>query len=447
MAKKVAAWIPVWAIIVASILITTQYGKVPPSQPSMIETLGISYTMQGLLMTAFSASALVMAMLFGGTLIDRLGARKVVSVALLASVVGNVIALFVTSDAALLATRVLEGAGYGVTMTAGPVIIAAWYEPKKRGIASGVWGANVGLGMLLSTGIANPILAATDWAGMWVFSLVSTVLALLLVVICVRMPEDRGSGLTTGAGGSPVADNVSNVPNSANADNTPTMADASNPSSTNPTQADPQKHGLLWGYMAPFAILTALMFFLVGGATDAFNSFTVTYLNVELDRPYTEANITSMLASFGMLVGSVVIGVIFARAKDKMLVLIVNIALCTVFLFAWFNMDASVAVTYVVGFLGGCFLGAAPALFFAIPPFVARSPHTVGAAVALVVLGQNLGTLAIPAIVGNVLDTSGYSMAAIVMGCLSCAALIVAIAFKRKMNEKLADPEPVGTIE
>lgn len=420
MAKKVAAWIPVWAIIVASILISTQYGKVPPSQPSMIETLGISYTMQGLLMTAFSASALVMAMLFGGTLIDRLGARKVVSVALLASVLGNVIALFVTSDAALLATRVLEGAGYGVTMTAGPVIIAAWYEPKKRGIASGVWGANVGLGMLLSTGLANPILAATDWTGMWVFSLVSTVLALLLVVICVKMPERADGELDADAGADP------------------TSADATD---------GLQKHGLLWGYLAPFAILTALMFFLVGGATDAFNSFTVTYLNVELDRPYTEANITSMLASFGMLVGSVVIGVIFARAKDKMLVLIVNIALCAVFLFAWFNMDASTPVTYIVGFLGGCFLGAAPALFFAIPPFVARSPHTVGAAVALVVLGQNLGTLAIPAIVGNVLDTSGYSMAAIVMGCLACAALIVAIAFKRKMNEKLADPEPVGTIE
>lgn len=447
MAKKVAAWIPVWAIIVASILISTQYGKVPPSQPSMIETLGISYTMQGLLMTAFSASALVMAMVFGGTLIDRLGARKVVSVALLASVVGNVIALFATSDAALLATRVLEGAGYGVTMTAGPVIIAAWYEPKKRGIASGVWGANVGLGMLLSTGIANPILAATDWTGMWVFSLVSTVLALLLVVICVRMPEGRNGGMTAISGSSPVAANANNAPNSANVDNVSTTADANNPSNAKPAQANPQKHGLLWGYLAPFAILTALMFFLVGGATDAFNSFTVTYLNVELDRSYTEANLTSMLASFGMLVGSVIIGVIFAHAKDKMLVLIVNIALCAVFLFAWFNMDASTPVTYIVGFLGGCFLGAAPALFFAIPPFVARSPHTVGAAVALVVLGQNLGTLAVPAIVGGVLDTSGYSMAAIVMGCLACAALVVAIAFKRKMNEKLADPEPVGTIE
>lgn len=425
MAKKVAAWIPVWAIIVASILISTQYGKVPPSQPSMIDALGISYTMQGLLMTAFSASALVMAMVFGGTLIDRLGARKVVSVALLASVLGNVIALFATNDAALLATRVLEGAGYGVTMTAGPVIIAAWYEPKKRGIASGVWGANVGLGMLLSTGIANPILAATDWTGMWVFSLVSTVLALLLVVICVKMPE---CAPRAGAGAVAVDAAAASAP-----------ADGSSP--------EIPKHGLLWGYCAPFAILTAFMFFLVGGATDAFNSFTVTYLNVELDRPYTEANLTSMLASFGMLVGSVVIGVIFARAKDKMLVLIVNIALCTVFLFAWFNMDASMPVTYAVGFLGGCFLGAAPALFFAIPPFVARSPHTVGAAVALVVLGQNLGTLAIPAIVGGVLDTSGYSVAAIVMGSLACMALVVAIAFRRTMNKKLADPEPVGAIE
>ena len=89
----------------------------------------------------------------------------------------------------------------------------------------------------------------------------------------------------------------------------------------------------------------------------------------------------------------------------------------------------------------------APALFFAIPPFVARSSHTVGAAVALVVLGQNLGTLAIPAIVGGVLDTSGYSVAAIVMGSLACVALVVAIAFKRTMNKKLADPEPVGAIE
>lgn len=395
------AWVPVWAIIAASVLIATQYGKVPPSQPSMIESLGLSYTMQGLLMTAFSASALVMA-LFGGVLIDRFGARKVVSVALTVSVIGTMIGMFMVNDVGLLASRVLEGAGYGVTMTAGPVIIAAWYEPAKRGIVSGVWGANVGIGMLVSLGVANPILASTDWTGMWVFSLASTVLAVLLVIICVRMP------------------------------------DASERCDCEEVEVacEEKKRGVLWGYAAPLAMLTAFMFFLVGGATDAFNSFTITYLNLDLGHSYEDANMASMIASFGMLVGSIIVGVVFAHARDKGMVLIVNIALCIIVQFVWFNLDAAIPVMFVVAFIAGCVLGAAPAIFFAIPPFVARSSATVGAAVALVVLGQNLGTLAIPTLVGAVLDNASYSTAALVMGGLSCIALIVAFVFRAQFRKR-----------
>ena len=366
----------------------------------MIESLGLSYTMQGLLMTAFSASALVMA-LFGGVLIDRFGARRVVSVALTVSVVGTVIGMFMTNDAGLLASRVLEGAGYGVTMTAGPVIIAAWYEPAKRGIVSGVWGANVGIGMLISLGVANPILSSADWTGMWVFSLVSTVLAALLVVICVRMPD---------------------------------LADRRDLDEIE-AEREGKKHGLLWGYMAPLAMITAFMFFLVGGATDAFNSFTITYLNIDLGHAYEDANMASMVASFGMLVGSLIVGVIFARVRDKGMVLIVNIVLCIV-QFAWFNLDASMPVMFVVAFFAGCVLGAAPTIFFAIPPFVARSSTTVGAAVALVVLGQNLGTLAIPTLVGSVLDHASYSAAAWVMGGLSCVALVAAFVFRSQFRKR-----------
>lgn len=398
------AWIPVWAIIIASVLIATQYGKVPPSQPSMIESLGLTYTMQGLLMTAFSASALVMA-LFGGALIDRIGARKVVSVALLVSIVGTVVGMFMTNDAGLLASRVLEGAGYGVTMTAGPVIIAAWYEPAKRGLVSGVWGANVGIGMLLSLGVANPVLSATDWPGMWVFSLVSTVLAVALVIICVRMPADADRRDLTEV----------------------------------QVEREGRAHGVLWGYAAPLALLTAFMFFLVGGATDAFNSFTITYLNIDLGHSYEDANMASMIASFGMLVGSVIVGIVFARVRDKGMVLIVNIVLCIVVQFAWFNLDASLPVMFFVAFLAGCALGAAPALFFAIPPFVARSSSTVGAAVALVVLGQNLGTLVVPTLVGSVLDSASYSAAALVMGGLSCVALVAAIVFRAQFRKREND--------
>ena len=108
MSKKNRAWIPVWAIIIASVLIAFEYGKVPPAAPNMMEVLGISYTTQGLMMTMFSIAAVVMA-LFGGALMDRFGARKVVSIALLVSIVGNIAGLFWTSDAGILVTRALEG--------------------------------------------------------------------------------------------------------------------------------------------------------------------------------------------------------------------------------------------------------------------------------------------------------------------------------------------------
>ena len=65
-------------------------------------------------------------------------------------------------------------------------------------------------------------------------------------------------------------------------------------------------------------------------------------------------------------------------------------------------------------------------------PEVARSPKTVGAATAVVVLGQNGGTLAIPAIIGVVLDNAGYGAAAMSMGILSLVACAVCIfAFRR----------------
>ena len=115
-------------------------------------------------------AAVVMA-LFGGALMDRFGARKVVSIALLVSIVGNIAGLFWTSDAGILVTRALEGCGYGAAMTAGPGIIAMWYEPKKRGLANGVGGANVGFAMMIVTLSATPIMENGNWTGMWVFGL------------------------------------------------------------------------------------------------------------------------------------------------------------------------------------------------------------------------------------------------------------------------------------
>ena len=313
MSKKNRAWIPVWAIIIASVLIAFEYGKVPPAAPNMMEVLGISYTTQGLMMTMFSIAAVVMA-LFGGALMDRFGARKVVSIALLVSIVGNIAGLFWTSDAGILVTRALEGCGYGAAMTAGPGIIAMWYEPKKRGLANGVWGANVGFAMMIVTLSATPIMENGNWTGMWVFGLVGAVLAFLLVIVCVKAPaESERKDLEESAG----------------------------------AKENPEKHGVLWGYLAPLSLLSAVMFFLVGGATDAFNAFTIPFLNVENGWTEGAANLCATIAAAGMLVGGTAMGLVLARTKDKGLLLFIDMLVCAIGLFLWFNLDIGVVGTYV----------------------------------------------------------------------------------------------------
>lgn len=402
MGKKTKAWIPVWAIIVASVLIAFEYGKVSPAAANMMEVLGISYTTQGLMMTMFSLAAVVMA-LCGGALIDRFGARKVVGIALVASVVGNIVGLFWTSDIGILVTRALEGCGYGAAMTAGPGVIAMWYEPKKRGLANGVWGANVGFAMMIVTLSATPIMENGDWTSMWIFGLVGAVLALLLVVICVKAPaESERKDLEDRAA----------------------------------EDEGSEKHGVLWGYLAPLSLLSAVMFFLVGGSTDAFNAFTIPFLSVENGWSEANANMCATIASAGMLVGGTGMGVVLARVKDKGMLLFVDMLVCAVGLFAWFNLNLDVAGTYIVGFVLGCFLGAAPTVFFAMAPEVARSPKTVGAATAVVVLGQNGGTLAVPAIVGAILDGAGYGAAAMAMGVFALVACAVCLLVFRRMYSR-----------
>lgn len=288
-------------------------------------------------------------------------------------------------------------------MTAGPGIIAMWYEPKKRGLANGVWGANVGFAMMIVTLSATPIMENGNWTGMWVFGLIGAVLAFLLVVVCVKAPaESERKDLEESAG----------------------------------VKEDPEKHGVLWGYLAPLSLLSAVMFFLVGGSTDAFNSFTIPFLSVENGWTEGAANLCATIAAAGMLVGGTAMGLVLARTKDKGLLLFVDMLVCAIGLFLWFNLDIGVVGTYVIAFVLGCFLGAAPTVFFAMAPEVARSPKTVGAATAVVVLGQNGGTLAVPAIVGMILDSAGYGAAAMTMGVLSLAACAICLLVFRRIYNK-----------
>ncbi|WP_418253016.1 MFS transporter [Gordonibacter urolithinfaciens] len=390
-------WVSATALIVVGVLTAIQYGKVAPCLPDMMERLGISVSDGGLLMSAFALSALVMAIV-GGVLIDKFGVRSIGIAGLAVSLAGNIVGLFEVPVAVLMLTRVLEGIGYGVISVCGPVVISAWYSPEKRGIASGFWGSYVGAGVLVAMVSANPLLASGTWMNMWTFALITLGIAFLLFLLFVRMPPQDE------------------------------RQDAD-------VREENSEASLLKGFLAPGAVLLGLMFLLLDFGLDSFNNFSVTYLNEYLGFEYGSANLVSTIGCITMILGSLVGAVVLAKSKNRGLVLLVTIVLSTACFFLQFRLEGDFMVMLVYQSIAAAIYGALPAMFYALVPEVATSRKTVGAAVAVVILGQNVGTLIGPTIVGMVVDASSWATSATVMGVVSCISIVAAVIYMKKFQK------------
>ncbi len=394
MTKLKKAWVSATAIVLVGVFTAIEYGKVAPCIPDMMDRIGITVTDGGLLMSAFALSALIMAVI-GGALIDKFGVRPIGIIGLVVSLVGNIIGLFVMDASILMVTRVLEGIGYGIISVCGPIVISAWYSPEKRGIPSGLWGSYVGAGVLVAMVSANPLLATGTWKTVWTFALIALAIAFLLFLLFVYMPSEEqrqdADVLEENEGGS-----------------------------------------LLKGFLAPGAVLLGIMFLLLDFGLDSFNNFSVTYLNEYLGFDYSAANLTSTIGCITMIIGAVVGSVVLAKSKNRGVVLFVTIVLSTACFFLQFRLEGSLATMIVYQSIAAAVYGALPAMFYALVPEVATSKKTVGAAVAVVILGQNIGTLIGPSVVGMIVDTSSWATSATVMGIVSCASIVVSFFFMKK---------------
>ena len=84
--------------------------------------------------------------------------------------------------------------------------------------------------------------------------------------------------------------------------------------------------------------MQALSLIHICGSTDAFNSFTIPFLSVENGWTEGAANLCATIAAAGMLVGGTAMGLVLARTKDKGLLLFVDMLVCAIGLFLWFNL-------------------------------------------------------------------------------------------------------------
>ncbi len=156
---------------------------------------GLRFSAQGL-QWVLSAYALTFGglLLLGGRAADLLGRRRVFIAGVLLFTAASLVCGLAWSPAALLAARVVQGAGAAVmTPTALSIISTTFTEDSERNKAFGIWGALGGIGATTAWLIGGPLVDGPGWR--WIFFINIPVGLAALALSPLLLRESR-AGLT-----------------------------------------------------------------------------------------------------------------------------------------------------------------------------------------------------------------------------------------------------------
>jgi EmrB/QacA subfamily drug resistance transporter len=131
-------------------------------------------------------------LLLGGRAADLLGRRRVFMAGVLFFTAASLMCGLAWSPAALLAARMVQGAGAAImTPTALSIISTTFTEGAERNKALGIWGALGGIGATTAWLIGGPLVDGPGWR--WIFFINIPVGLAALALSPVLLRESRGS--------------------------------------------------------------------------------------------------------------------------------------------------------------------------------------------------------------------------------------------------------------
>ena len=155
--------------------------------PPIMRELDLSYTSAGVLATGFFYAYAAM-QLPAGVLGDRFGRRRVLLVGLVVGALGAAATGLAGSFAALMATRLIVGAGQGCLFSNDRPIIAAVTPPEKIALGQALSFTGPGLGITLGFAVAAGLGEVMPWRAVFVLFALPPLLAALLIARFVPAP-------------------------------------------------------------------------------------------------------------------------------------------------------------------------------------------------------------------------------------------------------------------
>lgn len=379
------AWWVMLACYFASVAITLNQFKVPPVMPTLMEELNVSMATGGWLMSIFAVAAVILA-IPAAFLLARLGPKTSGLVAVGSTALGAIIGAFAPSAGILLFARVIEGVGLGLIGVIAPAIISMWFKPEERGLPMGIWATWVPVGSLVMYNIAAPLEGAFGWSSVWWFGAIIAIIAFIVYALVVTAPDEVAQAESPSL-------NIGETLRSVNT----------------------------W--------LLALAFAGFNFSFIAFNTWGPSFLVETLKLGQASANFYISVTFFSVIPACVLAGWVLDRVSNRKIVLSISLLISAV-VFIWaFNLGSvPVVLLYVIilGLIGGF----APTAVFTLAPETMARPELAGFAMGIINVGQNLGMLAGPPIVGAVVAASGWGSGAYPLVIGAAVAFLATLVLK-----------------
>jgi MFS family permease len=160
------AWSRLAACTAAAALLQLDGTLITVALPSVARGLHVSSGSTAVVLSSYFI-AYALALLPGGSLVDRFGARRLAVLGLVVFAVGAGAGALAPTIGVLVAMRVLQGVGAGLVSPAALAGAVSGFPPERRGSALGIWGASAGISNLLGPVLGGLLTVGLGWRADW----------------------------------------------------------------------------------------------------------------------------------------------------------------------------------------------------------------------------------------------------------------------------------------
>jgi sugar phosphate permease len=387
--------------------------------PEMIKELHLNNTDIGLMGTVFSWTYAMM-QLPSGWLIDRFGAKRVFSIAVIWWSFATALTGACNKLGTLLGARFLLGVGEAPCMPSNAKITSYWYPKKERGLATGIWDSSSKWGPALAPPILVYLMMGYGWRIMFYITGLIGIIFILFFMKFYRNPEhskvlskEEQDYIQAGGGGTAQAEQISQI-----------------------KWGQLFKHRSIWGMI--------LGFFCTIWIWNIFLNFLPLYLLKTHHVQLKDLGIYASIPWIGGIVGDILGGYITKFLTDKGIASPINakrgmIAVCAIVsavLVIMVPFVQSLAATITLFTFALAFISAITGSAWALSGDIAPA-SMVGSVGAIQNFGGYFGGAFSPVIAGMIADSTGsYSLAFISGGMIAgCSALCYWFLVKKPIEE------------